>query len=420
MTIPLARRARYVPTPFFLTIPLLSAALACGHTEPLQEPSVSRDSAGVVIVENPMGAGTLSWEVDREPQLTIGSISGDPDQELDQVTGAVRLAGDRIVVANGGRMELLFYDRNGVLLRRVGGRGSGPGEFQSLEWVARVGPDSVLALDVRGQRISYFDGSGNFVRSVRLEPNARLSFPRPVGFFADGSILGEKGPFVLGGDPPAGRVLRDPQPLFHISSDGRTVTELGSFPGSEQVIVPAGPRGGLERRSRPFGRETVSAAAGDRFYVADNEKYEIRVFSMTGRLIRIIRKETMPVPLEASRVQAYEDSVIATTEERARPQMRTVFATMPPPPPTYPAFAPAIRVDADLNLWVKESEQPGEVRCSWSVFSSSGEFLGLVEMPPAIEVLEIGSDYVLGLHRDEFDIEYVQFFRLQRGVDAWR
>ena len=39
-----------------------------------------------------------------------------PDQEMDQVTGAVRLAGDQIVVANGGRMELLFYDRERVIV----------------------------------------------------------------------------------------------------------------------------------------------------------------------------------------------------------------------------------------------------------------------------------------------------------------
>jgi len=415
VTIPLAREATNLPKPSFWTMLLLSTVLACEHTEPLQEESSSRDSAGVVIVENPMGAETLSWEVDREPQITIGSVSGDPDHELDQVTGAARLPGDRIVVADGGRMELLFYDRDGGLLRRAGGRGSGPGEFQSLEWVARVGPDSVLALDVWGQRVSYFDASGDFDRSVRLEPNARLSFPRPVGFFADGSFLGAKGLYALGGDPPAGRVLRDLEPLFHISSDGRTATELGSFPGQEQVIVPAGPNGRLERRKRPFGRETVSAAAGDRFYVADNERYEIRIYSMTGRLIQIIRKETIPVPLEASRVQAYEDSVIATIGERARPQMRTVFATIPPPPSTYPAFAPAICVDADLNLWVKESEQPGDPRSSWSVFSPTGKFLGLVEIPAAIEVLEIGSDYVLGLHRDELDVEYVQYFRLHRG-----
>jgi len=403
-----------IPTLSSLTILLLSTALACDHRRPTQEKSLSRDSAGVLIVENSEGAWTVPWQVDSEPRLTIGSVSGDPDQELDQVSGAVGLAGDRIVVANGGRMELLFYDIEGKLLGRAGGRGSGPGEFQSLEWVARFGPDSVLALDVWGQRVSYFDASGHFARSVRLEPNARLPFPRPVGFFADGSFLGTRGTFTLAGEPPAGRAERDLEPLFLISSDGRTATELGSFPGQERVIVPTGPRGNLERRRRPFGRETTFAATGDRFYVADNESYEIRVYSMVGRLIQVIRKEMEPLPLEASQIQAFQDSVLSTVGERARPQMRTLFATMPTSPSTLPAFEPEIRLDDDLNLWVKESSRPGSRRSRWSVFSADGEFLGLVEMPPGVEVLEIGANYVLGLHRDELGVEYVKYLRLHR------
>jgi len=414
MTLPTGRPT-HLPTLSYWPILFISAALACGNPGPAPDADVSRDSAGVLIVENTRGTWTLPWEVDSEPRLTIGSVSGNPDQELDQVTGAVGLPGDRIVVANGGRLELLFYNRDGEFLSRAGGRGSGPGEFQSLEWVARFGPDSILALDVWGQRVSYFDASGHFVRSVRLEPNARLPFPRPVGFFADGSFLGTNGTFALGGEPPAGRAERDPEPLFHISSDGRTTTELGSFPGQERVIVPTGPRGDLERRKRPFGRETAFAAAGERFYVADNERYEIRVYSMTGGLLQIIRKETVPLPLEVPQIQAFEDSVLATVEEMVRPQMRTLFATMPPPPSTYPAFAPAIHVDSNLHLWVKESGRPGDRHSRWSVFSSTGEFLGLVEMPPEIEVLEIGANYILGLHRDELDVEYVQSFRLHRS-----
>jgi len=347
--------------------------------------------------------------------LTIGSISGNPEQELDQVTGAVGLPGGRIVVANGGRLELLFYDGDGDLLHRAGGRGSGPGEFQSLEWVARVGPDSVLALDVWGQRVSYFDGSGRFARSVRLKPNPRLPFPRPVGFFADGSFLGTPGTFALGGEPPAGRVERDLEPLFHISSDGRTSTEVGWFPGQERVVVPTGPRGNLERRKRPFGRETTFAARGDRFYVADNERYEIRVFSEAGRLLQVIRKESVPFPLEAAEIQAYEDSVLATVDDEARPQMRVLFASLPPPPSTHPAFSPLIRVDNDLNLWIRETGRPGLQRSQWGVFSPAGEFLGLVEMPAGIEVLEIGDGHILGLHRDDLGVEYVQSFRLHRA-----
>lgn len=415
MMVHAARLPMNLPPVSTWLILLFSTALGCGGENSRQAASISRDSAGVRIVENFRGTWTVPWQVDDEPRLTIGSIGGDPDQELDQVTGAVTFAADRIVVANGGRLELLFYDRDGVLLRRVGGRGGGPGEFQSLEWVARFGVDSVLALDVWGQRVSYFDAAGNFIRSVRLEPNARLPFPRPVGVFGDGSFLGTKGIFALGGEPPAGRAERELEPLFHISSDGQTATHLGSFPGRERAIVPSGPRGGLERRQRPFGRETVFAAAGDRFYVADNESYEIRVYSITGQLIQVIRKQAVPIRLEASHVEAFEDSVLATVDAAARPRTRVLFASMPPPPETYPAFAPAIHIDSDLNLWLRESSRPGDPRSLWSVFSAAGNLLGVVEMPPGIEVLDIGADYVLGLHRDELDVEYVQYFHLRRG-----
>ena len=391
------------------------AALGCGEPSLPQEASTARDSAGVRIVENLRGTWTIPWQVGVQPLLTIGSIGGDPDQELDQVTGAVRIAGDRIVVANGGRLELLFYDRDGNLLRRAGGRGGGPGEFQSLEWLSRYGSDSILALDVRGHRVSYFDAEGDFGRSVRLEPNAQIPFPRPVGFFGNGSLLATQGTYSLGGDPPV-RAERTPEPLFRYESDGRTAILVGSFPGPEWVIgVPTGPRGDLERRKRPFGCETAFAAAGDQFYVADNESYEIRVYSITGRLNQVIRKQVVSLALEQSHIRAFEDSTLAAASATGRRQMRVLFENLPPPPRTYPAFAPDIHVDGDLNVWVRESTRPGDGRFLWSVFSAGGELLGTVDMPPGVEVLDIGADYVLGLRRDELDVEYVQQFQLRRG-----
>jgi len=89
---------------------LIWAVTACEARVPQQAASSARDSAGVRIVENVAGSWTDPWQVDERPLVSIGSVSGDPDQELDQVVGAVGLPGDRIVVANGGRLELLFYD----------------------------------------------------------------------------------------------------------------------------------------------------------------------------------------------------------------------------------------------------------------------------------------------------------------------
>ena len=269
-------------------LPLLTllpwVPLGCERPAERPDPSTARDSAGVRIVENERGTWMNPWQVDSQPLLSIGSVDGDPDHLLYRVIGAVGLPSGRIVIANEGSLELLFYDEEGSLLRRAGRRGGGPGEFQSLEWLSRYGPDSVLAVDVRGQRVSYFDQEGNFGRSVRLEPNAEIPFPRPVGVFGDGSFLATQGTFSLGADPPV-RVARTLDPLFRYMSDGTSAILLGSFPGPEWVSAPVGPVGQWERRRRPFGSETAFAAAGDRFYVGDNATYEIRVYSISGQLI---------------------------------------------------------------------------------------------------------------------------------------
>lgn len=386
-------------------------ALGCQRPAARQDANWARDSAGVRIVENVRGTWTTPWHVSAEPLLSIGAVDGDPDHLLYGVIGAVGLPDGRVVIANEGSLELLFYDKDGNLLKRAGRRGGGPGEFQSLEWLSRYGSDSVLALDVRGQRVSYFDAQGNFGRSVRLEPNAQIPVPRPVGVFADGSFLATQGILRLGGEPPV-RAERTQHPLFRYEPNGRTAILLGSFPSTEWVIAPVGPVGQWERRGRPFGSETAFAAAADRFYVGDNATYEIRVYSVAGRLIQLIRKAAAPLAVEQADVQAFEDSVLATGDARQQRQMRVLFEKLPPPPPTYPAYAPDIHVDEDLNVWVRETSRPGHPSSEWSVFSATGEFLGTVVMPPDIDVLDIGADYVLGLQRDELGVEYVRRFRL--------
>jgi len=373
-----------------------------------------RDSAGVHIVENLGAPRTGPWHLDPEPLLTIGSPAGDPDQILEQVSGALRLSGQQTVVADGGRLELLFYDDSGRLMRRVGGRGGGPGEFESLEWLSRYGSDSILALDVRNQRVSYFDAAGNFGRSVRLTSNARIPFPRGVGFFEDGSFLAIPGMYQLGGDPPI-RAERAAEPLFRISPDGSSATELGVFPGIERVIVPTGPARRLERRRRPFGRETAFAAAGNRFYAADNETYEIRVYSETGRLLEIIRKEGAQRTLTDADIRAFEDSVLRVSNGTDRRQLTVFLDQLPPHPETYPAFAAELLVDTDLDLWVRESAPLRTQESVWSVFSREGALIGIVELPVRVRLLDVGNNYVLVLRRDDLDVEYVELYRLRRA-----
>jgi hypothetical protein len=51
------------------------------------------------------------------------------------------------------------------------------------------------------------------------------------------------------------------------------------------------------------------------------------------------------------------------------------------------------------------------------IFAPDGEWLGTIALPDRLTVLEIGSDYVLGVWRDEFDVERVQLLTLERHAN---
>ncbi len=54
------------------------------------------------------------------------------------------------------------------------------------------------------------------------------------------------------------------------------------------------------------------------------------------------------------------------------------------------------------------------------VFRPDGVYLGTVQLPHDLEVMEIAEDYVLGKTTDDLDIEYVRVYGLDRGGgDPW-
>jgi hypothetical protein len=62
----------------------------------------------------------------------------------------------------------------------------------------------------------------------------------------------------------------------------------------------------------------------------------------------------------------------------------------------------------EMRNWLKVAPS------RWEVFGADGEWLGAVFTPERFAVMEIGADYVLGVFRDEMDVEHMQLLRLIR------
>lgn len=78
---------------------------------------------------------------------------------------------------------------------------------------------------------------------------------------------------------------------------------------------------------------------------------------------------------------------------------------------TMPAYS-AIEPDTEGNLWVADYRAGPDDPFRWTVFDIEGRLLGSLDMPAGLTVHEIGADYVLGVTRNEMDVEQVVLHRL--------
>jgi len=375
----------------------------------------TRDSAGITIVENtrPLWSATEALRLAGTPSLVIGTRP-EPPYELSRVAGAVQLSDGRIVIADGGSLELRFFDSTGTFIRSVGRRGEAPGEFSAMESLARL-PGDTLAVVSRFTSISFFSGQGAFVHRQGL-----AAIPRDVtlGIPIAAAVL--QGRAFVRGVMTQSRTARgarwiDSIPLVLVGSDS---VQLGNFPSMLMVPDDIGPRPPW------FGPTAEFASDGTTFYVGYGGVYSIRVYSLDGRLQRVIRRQWTPVRVTQRDIDAYVTEwakrwIRATgpDAERQRQDLRDdPYAT------EVPAFSQLI-ADRAGRLWVREAHLADAPRAgnlstsplvpsAWSVFDARGRWLGDVAMPAFFQPMDIGQDYVLGVARDADGVETVVRYSL--------
>jgi len=407
------RTLRRVLHPCFALLSFLDISACGGDAAAVPRPEVL-DSAGVRVVLNPAPhpEDDPRWTVRAQPEVEVGVLEGAPEDQLFDVSDALVLADGVMVVANRGTHELRFYDRTGRHLRSTGGEGDGPGEFRSLRFVDRFADDSLLAFDARHLRASVFDRDGRFVRSFPLREPTSSPYPDLAGALSSGAIVvRENHPYIAGVAPTGAD--RSPARLLLGSSTGLERDTLGVFPGDETFVMAVPADMWITVRPMTFGRSLLVKVAGDRIAVGTTDDFAIRIYGPDGVLREIIRQRRVPVPVEMSDVARFNDSLLATVEhEVSRRHYREMFELMPRHE-TFPAFA-RVHLDRAGNLWVQEYSRPGDERSVWQVFDQEGVFAARVEVPWGLQVLDIGEEHILGVVRDEVEVERLRLYGLDK------
>ena len=393
-------------------VPLLATLTfsACATDGPGHRGPVVRDSAGIRIVENttPLWQEGEAWRLSPEPMVDIGDASAGEEYELFRASSAVRLSDGRIVIANDGSRELRFYGVDGTFLLSVGRQGDGPGEFQNLRWMRRMPGDSLVTYDDRQLRLSVFDSSGAFARTVRLQTTASVPYAFAIDMFADGSFLATG--VNNQNEPPSG-LQRYGRRLYHFAADGTLITESGTFGGRETYYDQFPDGRGFWAYEPFFPRQTYHRPAGDWLYLAANDSYELRRYTADGRLTDLVRRAHVSIAVTQGHLERERERRLAQSRSDDRRRTLSQVLNKIPVPETFPAYD-GVAIDGELNVWVREFTIPGLDRATWSVFDSTGVLLGQLEAPLRFEPEDIGADYVLGVWRDADDVEHVRMYGL--------
>lgn len=357
---------------------------------------VRTDSAGVEIIHH-YDIGNEApdrWTLGAEPLLSIGSADG--DDALYRVTAAALLSDGSVVILNSGTTEVRRYDRQGVRQSTFGHSGSGPGEFRAMGRRITILPaDSIVVFDPRLRRATTIARSGR---------PATTTFSIPPGAIATEYIGRLPGGFHLlahtaaRGATDVGTVFQDSVRLVRHRPEGTVAGEFARLVAGEMTSISRG-GGMVQVMAVPFAGRSHIEPASFGIVVADARVNEVRVYSYTGALERIIRRDDPLAPLPQEHRDAYAAADF--------PGMTL--------PHTLPPFDRVV-AGSDNLVWLGRGPvTAAEAMMTWDALDATGTIVKRLSIPKELTVHQITDSEVVASERDAMGVEYVRVHALERS-----
>lgn len=391
------------------TVLLLSSIASCASQDPGPPFVVQRDSAGIEIVEalRPLWGDSSHWRIEPDPLVDLALSGSGPAHEFFRVRGLKQRPDGSLVVVNRGSQQIRLYSPEGEFLGESGGQGEGPGEFSNL-WRMELVADTVLALDVGG-RVTVVGPDAELVRTFEL-PYQLFE----LHYLGDRTLLAESN---VGAElEEAGvQLMRSRMALVRFDLEGAWIDSLGIRPGDESFELASED----DYISGPalFGKDSQVATLGPRIFYGSSDLMQVEELHPAGNLARILRVPDYPLGLTGEQFDAERQAMYDATLPRGTPVPARFrrFMEAQSAPATRPAFDNML-VDASGAVWLElyrglsEQDRPRE----WLILDEDGIWLGTVEVPKRFTVWDITMNAVLGVWRDELDVEHPQVLRLTR------
>ena len=395
-------------TACLLSCMLNGAVIACEADSPPASGSMVRDSAGIRIVEYE-AAPEVASPFAFSPQPLYGYGAGLEDYTFQRIWRGVLLSDGSAAVADAANREIVLIDPDGTFRGLLAGPGDGPGEIDMVRALLPAGDDSLLLEDAGNGRVTLFSG-GTAVREVDMRFLNRGLMVR--GLDAGGQALMTSARYLPGFLEPwlEGHMVR-------FDMDAGAVDTVASYDW-----VPSEPPRGEGPRN-PFGPVGLVAVAQGRFVYLRSDTPEIIWRNPDGTTHQILRWSPVPAYPDAEDWRVYASSLRAQlrpanphiqSDEEFDEFMARVLADYEVAPNEPLPLVSEIFGDREGRVWLGDwtADAPLNGVRRYSVLAPDGGWLGPVEVPQRVRILDVAGSWALGVFRDELGVESIVVYEL--------
>ncbi len=404
----------------------------------LPTPTLSEDSAGIRIVEY-AGApdGQASFGFSAVPLYRHDNNPG--DNRLRYVSAGALLADGSAVVADAFTNELIVLSQDSTPPKVLARRRAGPGDYYSADGEYALGRDSVM-VSGRDRGAVTFTVSGVYalgrdsVMVADRDPGSVTLFvgglvarklDAPIRFRRDMRGIGSTGHLLLATGTTTYGFEEEwlPGHMARFDMDTGALDTIASYDHQSR------PPSGMFRN--PIGARGSVRVSNGQFVYTRSDRPEIIWRQPDGTVAQIVRWQAEPAPLTEELLEGVEaafrkhnrrvnpDAPDADIERMTASDMAPYRAVLGYP---MPLFGPPIG-DGEGRIWLPAYLPTAYLTGEWhvtaldhTVISADGQWLGTVETPPGLRILDVAGGLVLGVLGDGMGVKSVVVYELvERG-----
>ena len=291
-------------------------------------------AAGALMVESVSTQETIElpgedrWlDADFEEVFRIGSLRGEEWEQFGDVQRVMFDGAGRLYVFDDQAERIFVVGADGALIREIGRKGEGPGEFRNPADVVALEDGRVVVADMGHRAYHIFDANGDFERMVRFggDPTYTVIGPHMAQRGTDGLVTSAEGQRVaisvrsVAGAEPSERPDPTTRPIERVDLSGEEIVKdiiaEGWLPAS------ADPTSGITRSaggaSVSFGGSSGPPEFSPDLYwgvlpdgtvaFSDSSTYAVRIAATGAGIVRILTRPFPPEPVTDRFVKAEKD-----------------------------------------------------------------------------------------------------------------